>query len=84
MEEKILTQKTAREMGITKRTNPEDSIIGGANYFQKTFDRLPEDVPKLNQTERKGSVFNVFFCVFDMAKSRRSVFGVGGRHFIES
>ena len=45
----MLTQKTAKEMGITKRTNPEDSIIGGANYFQKTFDRLPEDIPKLDK-----------------------------------
>ena len=33
----MLTQKTAKEMGIKKRTNPEDSIYGGANYFQKTI-----------------------------------------------
>jgi membrane-bound lytic murein transglycosylase F len=38
----MLTQKTAKEMGIRKRTDPNQSILGGANYFQKTLERFPK------------------------------------------
>ena len=65
----MLTQKTAREMGITKRTNPEDSIIGGANYFQKTFDRLPEDVPKLDKIWMTLAAYNLGYVNLNLARS---------------
>ena len=65
----MLTQKTAREMGITKRTNPEDSIIGGANYFQKTFDRLPEDIPKLDKIWMTLAAYNLGYVNLNLART---------------
>ena len=40
----MLTQNTARSMGVTKRTDPKQSIFGGAKYFRKQFDRIPERI----------------------------------------
>lgn len=64
----MLTQKTAKEMGIKKRTNPEDSIIGGANYFQKTFDRLPNEIPKLDKIWMTLAAYNLGYMNLDMAR----------------
>ena len=38
----MLTQKTAKEVGITKRTDPKQSVMGGSIYFQSLLERLPE------------------------------------------
>ncbi|MCR9204078.1 MAG: membrane-bound lytic murein transglycosylase MltF [Halobacteriovoraceae bacterium] len=38
----MLTQATAKEVGVKKRTDPEQSIKGGARYLRKQLDRLPE------------------------------------------
>ncbi|RDE19605.1 membrane-bound lytic murein transglycosylase MltF [Motiliproteus coralliicola] len=40
----MLTQNTARAMGVTKRTDPKQSIFGGARYFAEQFQRIPERI----------------------------------------
>ncbi|WP_421869910.1 membrane-bound lytic murein transglycosylase MltF [Motiliproteus sp.] len=40
----MLTQNTARAMGVTKRTDPKQSIFGGARYFTEQFERIPERI----------------------------------------
>ena len=37
----MLTQPTAKEVGVTRRTDAEQSIRGGAIYFQRLYKRLP-------------------------------------------
>ena len=37
----MLTMPTAKELGIADRTDPQQSIIGGATYLQQTLDRFP-------------------------------------------
>ena len=40
----MLTQPTARSMGVKKRTDAKQSIFGGAKYFAKLFSRIPERI----------------------------------------
>lgn len=37
----MLTQATAKEVGVKKRTDPKQSILGGARYLRRQLDRLP-------------------------------------------
>ncbi len=38
----MITQRTARELGVKDRKDPKESIFGGAKYLRKLIDRLPE------------------------------------------
>jgi len=40
----MLTRITAKEVGVTNRVDPQQSINGGAIYFRKLIDRLPQDI----------------------------------------
>lgn len=40
----MLTQNTARQLGVTNRTDPHQSIFGGARYFQTMVERLPDGI----------------------------------------
>ncbi len=42
----MLTQPTARAMGVTSRINPQQSIEGGAKYLRSLIARLPDGIPK--------------------------------------
>ena len=66
----MLTQKTAKEMGIKKRTNAEQSILGGANYFQKNLSRLPEEMPKLDKIWMALASYNLGFVNITLARER--------------
>jgi len=40
----MLTQVTARDLGVERRTDPSQSIEGGSRYFKSLLDRLPERI----------------------------------------
>ncbi len=40
----MLTLTTAKEMGVSNRLDPEQSIYGGTKYFRKIYDRIPKDI----------------------------------------
>ncbi len=40
----MLTHPTARQLGIQDRTDPQQSILGGARYLQSLMRRLPERI----------------------------------------
>ncbi|MGL6122349.1 MAG: membrane-bound lytic murein transglycosylase MltF, partial [Shewanella sp.] len=42
----MLTQPTAKEIGITNRLDAEESIRGGAAYLTDMINRLPESIPE--------------------------------------
>ena len=55
----MLTQTTARELGIKNRLNPEASIMGGAYYLNKLRLRLPESVTEPDRTWLALAAYNV-------------------------
>jgi len=40
----MLTRRTARQLGIDNRVDPEQSIMGGARYLRSMIDRVPERI----------------------------------------
>ena len=64
----MLTQKTAKEMGVKKRTDAKQSIFGGANYFQKNLSRLPEEIPKLDRIWMALAGYNLGFVNINLAR----------------
>lgn len=42
----MLTQPTAKEIGITNRLDAEESIRGGAAYLNDMINRLPDSIPE--------------------------------------
>lgn len=41
----MLTQKTAKAMGVANRQDPKESIFGGAKYLRSRMQRLPRFIP---------------------------------------
>lgn len=40
----MLTQRTAKEVGISDRNDPQQSLIGGIRYFKKLYAKFPERI----------------------------------------
>jgi membrane-bound lytic murein transglycosylase F len=55
----MLTLPTANEMGIEDRTDPAQSIDGGARYLRNLYDRLPEDVTGDDRLFKAFAAYNV-------------------------
>jgi len=57
----MLTQATARQMGIKNRVDPEQSIYGGAKYLTITLDRIPERIVSPDRIWMALAAYNVGF-----------------------
>jgi membrane-bound lytic murein transglycosylase F len=57
----MLTLKTAKDLNINNRTDPEKSISGGAQYFRETKDRIDENIPEPDRTLLAMAAYNVGF-----------------------
>ncbi len=57
----MLTRKTAKELGIKNRRDPESSIKGGARYFAKTRENMPLEIPEPDRTWLALAAYNVGF-----------------------
>jgi membrane-bound lytic murein transglycosylase F len=57
----MLTRKTAGDMGIKNRLDPESSIKGGAKYFDITRKLIPAEVSEPDRTWFALAAYNVGF-----------------------
>jgi membrane-bound lytic murein transglycosylase F len=57
----MLTADTAEAMGVTDRTNAEQSIFAGARYFAEVKEKIPERVPEPDRTWLAVASYNVGF-----------------------
>lgn len=55
----MLTQVTAKEMGIKNRLDPLQSIKGGVKYFTRIHKRIPDSVPEPDRTWFALASYNV-------------------------
>lgn len=55
----MLTQNTAKDIGIENRLDPQQSIAGGAHYIQRMLNRIPERVPEPDRTWLALAAYNV-------------------------
>lgn len=57
----MLTQNTARLVKITNRLDPEQSILGGARYFKRVLQKIPERIPQPDHTWLALASYNIGF-----------------------
>ena len=55
----MLTQRTARQLGVTNRLDPEQSIEGGARYFIRLRERIPDRIPEPDRTWMALAAYNM-------------------------
>lgn len=55
----MLTNRTAREMGISDRTDPAQSIRAGAGYLRQLHDRIPERIQEPDRTWMALAAYNM-------------------------
>lgn len=55
----MLTRSTAKEVGITNRTNAKQSIHGGAKYFKGIYNRLPDRLTEPDRTFFALAAYNI-------------------------
>ncbi|MBS3804349.1 MAG: membrane-bound lytic murein transglycosylase MltF [Oleiphilaceae bacterium] len=57
----MLTQNTAKQVGISNRLNPEQSIQGGARYITRVHGKIPGRIPEPDRTWFALASYNVGF-----------------------
>ncbi|MDX1593808.1 MAG: membrane-bound lytic murein transglycosylase MltF [Gammaproteobacteria bacterium] len=57
----MLTRDTAEQLGITDRTDPAQSIVGGADYLRWVRDKIPERIPEPDRTWLALATYNIGF-----------------------
>ncbi len=55
----MLTATTASELGVEQRTDPVQSIRGGALYFSKLLNRLPERITEPDRSWLAVAAYNI-------------------------
>ena len=55
----MLTQATADDLGVRDRTDPGESMRGGARYFNELRERLPDDILEPDRTWFALAAYNI-------------------------
>ena len=55
----MLTRRTAKQLGVTNRLDPEQSIEGGARYFLRMRNRVPDRIPEPDRTWMALAAYNM-------------------------
>lgn len=57
----MLTRPTAGMMGVTDRDDPRQSILGGARYFRRVLDKIPQRIKKPDRLWLAVAAYNIGF-----------------------
>lgn len=57
----MLTEETARALGVADRLDPRASIFGGAQYFLRMRNQIPSRIPEPDRTWMTLAAYNVGF-----------------------
>lgn len=57
----MLTQQTARQLGVEDRLDPEQSIEGGARYLRELIEKVPERIPMPDRLWLALAAYNLGF-----------------------
>ena len=55
----MLTQATAAQLGVTRRTDPQQSIEGGARYLRSLIDKIPGHINEADRIWLALAAYNV-------------------------
>jgi len=71
----MLTRETAQEMGVEDRLDPYQSILGGARYFRRQYDLLPDETPPADRVWLALASYNLGRLHILRAQDRAKVAG---------
>ncbi len=57
----MLTQNTAKSVGVKNRMNPKESIYGGAKYLSKLIKRVPDNIEERDKVNFALAGYNIGF-----------------------
>ena len=57
----MLTQSTAEQLSVKDRTDPEESILGGALYLKQRLKKIPARIPEPDRTWFALASYNIGF-----------------------
>ena len=57
----MLTERTAGMVGISDRSDPWESILGGARYFERVLDKFPNRIPEKDRLWLATAAYNIGF-----------------------
>ena len=66
----MLTQTTAKEVGISKRTDPKQSVKGGSIYFQNLLEKFPDSIPRQDKLWMTIAAYNLGFSYLKEAREK--------------
>ena len=66
----MLTQTTAKEVGISKSTDPKQSVKGGSIYFQNLLGKLPDSIPRQDKLWMTIAAYNLGFSYLKEAREK--------------
>lgn len=55
----MITRATARELGVTDRLDPQQSLRGGARFIRNLLRRLPPDIEEPNRLWMALAAYNI-------------------------
>jgi membrane-bound lytic murein transglycosylase F len=55
----MLTLDTAKELGLTSRLDPKQSIFGGARYYKSLYDRIPKRITDPDRNWLTLAAYNI-------------------------
>jgi membrane-bound lytic murein transglycosylase F len=65
----MLTEATAKQLGVTDRLDPKQSVDGGARYLRQMIDRMPESISEPDRTWMALASYNVgYYHLMDARK----------------
>ena len=64
----MLTQTTAKEVGISRRTDPKQSVFGGSIYFQRLLNQFPDSIPRQDKLWMTIAAYNLGFSYLKEAR----------------
>ena len=67
----MLTRTTANYIGVSNRLDPEQSIKGGALYFLRVLEKIPDRIPEPDRTWFALASYNVGYCLLYTSPSPR-------------
>jgi len=71
----MLTQGTASQLGISDRSDPQESIFGGARYFVGVRDKIPRRIAEPDRTWFALAAYNVGFGHLEDARILTQIHG---------
>lgn len=64
----MLTQSTAKELGVTNRIDAKQSLRGGARFLNKLNGRLPKDIAEPDRTWMALAAYNIGMAHLEQAR----------------